>query len=626
MKAKKIVSILAVFCILLLGGLCLTACGGGESNKLTISFDSNGGTNVSAIEYVGGELAMPSDPTREDYLFGGWFEDNGTWEEEFDSSKVSDYVEKENITLYAKWLKKVNLVFLGVDEPISDIYLDSLDKKLPVPNKEGYVFVGWYLDNNTFQNLYTTKTIVKENEQNEVYLYPKWKVDDSQEKTIYYIADGFGLEKSNDIIEPQSTITLYQPNVAYHEFVGWFYDDSLTMQAPMRMANSIIEDEFIILYGKFVAKEIDTLTVLGQPKIYYEYGEKFDLGNAKLLVQYKDAKYANEIVEITPEMVRDFSTEDNGQNFYYSTNYPLYDFCDSFYISALSNEHILASTSVKYYVKSDIEKFSILGAEDLTFNFGNSTELSTKNLSVSWEKVNGEKGTEVLRESDFGANYSTDGLYTNFIGSSTFQLRYHFKTILINYTVNPVAVESGYIDQLTNPFLINAQKSLLDKNIKIYLKTSDGKEILYDGLKTEDVVEDIDTSTIGLHKAKIMFDDKEIEIAYTVIDIDKIVSAEIEEPFYTGTLYFGSISFTVTFTLEDESTFKYYFVNNNYTLSPNKKDSYTIQGIDTSSAGIKYARVYFYGKEFDVKYTVIDNGQFNWGNNNTFEGGIVGHL
>lgn len=609
MKAKKIVSILAVFCIVLLGGICLTACGGGN-NKLTISFDSNGGTNVAAIEYVDGELTMPSDPTREDYLFGGWFEDNGTWDAEFDSSKASDYVAKKNITLYAKWLKKVNLVFLGVDEPISDIYLDSLDKQLPTPNKEGYVFVGWYLDNNTFQNPYTTRTIVEANELNEVYLYPKWKADDSQEKTIYYIANEFALEKTYDIIEPQSTITLYQPNIAYYEFVGWFYDDGLTIQAPMRMANSMIEDEFIILYGKFVLKEIDTLTVLGQPKIYYEYGETFDLGNAKLLVKYKDTKYANEIVEITPEMVSEFATEDNGQDCYSSTNYPSYDFCGSFYVRALDkNGYALSSVGIRYYVNTDLETLS-LSEESLTFNFGDSVYLSSKNLSVNWTDKNGESGTEKLLDAESQSsnnNYSISNLSTNFIGSSTFKLRYHFKTIDVNYTVNPIDVESGYINETRNAIILNSQKSLLDGDVQIYLHTPDDKNILYSGLKSEDIVEDIDTKTSGEHKAKIKFNGQQIEISYVVIDLDKIESAEIKQPFYVRTNNYQIVSFyiTVTFVMEDGSTFN--FMIDRYPIYVlGENNAYFIDDFDTTSAGTKYIKVSFYGKEFSAKYVVVE--------------------
>ena len=175
MKSKKILSMLAVICLVLFGGIFLTACGGG--NSLTINFESNGGTSCSSVEYTQDRtLTMPNNPTREDYLFGGWYEDNGTFEKEFNLANINTYLENDSLTLYAKWLKKVNLVFLtnGGSE-CSEMLLESLDNELPTPTKDGYVFAGWYLDNQTFSQPYTTTTIVEADEYNDVYLFAKWK-------------------------------------------------------------------------------------------------------------------------------------------------------------------------------------------------------------------------------------------------------------------------------------------------------------------------------------------------------------------------------------------------------------------------------------------------------------------
>lgn len=67
--------------------------------KATVTFDSNGGSDVTAESVESGKTATePVDPTREGYVFDGWYTDaDCTIAYDF-SSKVT-----EDITLYAKW-------------------------------------------------------------------------------------------------------------------------------------------------------------------------------------------------------------------------------------------------------------------------------------------------------------------------------------------------------------------------------------------------------------------------------------------------------------------------------------------------------------------------------------------
>ena len=68
--------------------------------KATVTFNSNGGSDVASQSIAFGEAATePEDPTKTDYTFGGWFtEDALTNEYDFDTPVVAD------ITLYAKWV------------------------------------------------------------------------------------------------------------------------------------------------------------------------------------------------------------------------------------------------------------------------------------------------------------------------------------------------------------------------------------------------------------------------------------------------------------------------------------------------------------------------------------------
>ena len=68
----------------------------------TVTFDSRGGTDVPAQSQMYGELLeLPEPPTREGYLFTGWYTDH-TCSEKWNAEE--DTVETD-MTLYAGWEK-----------------------------------------------------------------------------------------------------------------------------------------------------------------------------------------------------------------------------------------------------------------------------------------------------------------------------------------------------------------------------------------------------------------------------------------------------------------------------------------------------------------------------------------
>ena len=68
----------------------------------TITFDSRGGTDVAAISQMYGELLEePESPSREGYLFTGWYTDSGCYER----WDINTDTIQSDITLYAGWQK-----------------------------------------------------------------------------------------------------------------------------------------------------------------------------------------------------------------------------------------------------------------------------------------------------------------------------------------------------------------------------------------------------------------------------------------------------------------------------------------------------------------------------------------
>lgn len=85
----------------------------------TVTFDSNGGTNVPSqtVEY-GGTLTMPDNPTRDGYVFSGWFKDI-EFTQRFVFGENGDKVTAD-ITPYARW---VTLNEIQADYAVSEIII-----------------------------------------------------------------------------------------------------------------------------------------------------------------------------------------------------------------------------------------------------------------------------------------------------------------------------------------------------------------------------------------------------------------------------------------------------------------------------------------------------------------------
>lgn len=69
----------------------------------TVSFDAKGGTDVPPQKQMYGELlTLPEPPTREGYVFTGWYKDAGC----FDAWIAEEDTVQGEMTLYAGWEKQ----------------------------------------------------------------------------------------------------------------------------------------------------------------------------------------------------------------------------------------------------------------------------------------------------------------------------------------------------------------------------------------------------------------------------------------------------------------------------------------------------------------------------------------
>lgn len=178
---KKIIKfglcgILSIFTVAMLGSCNSTP---EESiEKYTVSFDTQGGSSVASQEVASGSFATrPTDPTKDNYSFIGWFKEAGG-ETIFDFENDAILTDT---TIYASWLDSSSSdattakFYWNYTGAPSDIYETVVFKnggrisKPADPTRDGYEFAGWY----TAIDYVTEYSKTIKYEGNQVF-YAKW--------------------------------------------------------------------------------------------------------------------------------------------------------------------------------------------------------------------------------------------------------------------------------------------------------------------------------------------------------------------------------------------------------------------------------------------------------------------
>ena len=186
---KRILFVLAILTMALVLSCALVACSKTDSpdapkKEFTITFDTRGGSEVKPITIAeGATITLPRNPTKEGYVFAGWYLSD-EFIEEFNATQTIS----SNITVYAKWRELVageefNVTFnlnYGTDNIVEKLTENQLITYIPV--RQGYRFTGWYYSDGYVEDIgyiltekYDTTIPVT---QNGLVLYAEW-VDSS---------------------------------------------------------------------------------------------------------------------------------------------------------------------------------------------------------------------------------------------------------------------------------------------------------------------------------------------------------------------------------------------------------------------------------------------------------------
>lgn len=209
---KKTIIIIALVLVLLLVILFLIF---GRNGSYTITFDTNGGTEITAIEVKNNEIVkLPEAPRKDGYKFVGWTNEEGKVITK--GTKVT-----EDITLKAEWVSNnaetITTEFNtdGGNEIDNIIIEKGHIILLPIePTRDGYIFAGW-LDGN--DNFITENTIMTNN----TILKAMWIKKDAKTSTIKFNTAG-GSKVGNIVVENGKVIVLpVNPTKTGYVFTGW---------------------------------------------------------------------------------------------------------------------------------------------------------------------------------------------------------------------------------------------------------------------------------------------------------------------------------------------------------------------------------------------------------------------
>jgi len=216
-----------------------------------VTFDGNGGTPTTQYRDVQGGLtvgtAMPADPTREGYLFVGWYTEieGGT---EFTSATVIT----ETMTVYARWTtnEAVRVDFnANGGTPDAHRYVQGgliVGPNMPTdPTKTGYTFAGWYTAAEGGIEFTSATPVIEA-----ITVYARWTANDDVRVTF----DGNGGTPTTQYRDVQGGLTVgaampADPTRTGYVFAGWFTETSggteFTLTTPV--------NEDITVYARWTA-------------------------------------------------------------------------------------------------------------------------------------------------------------------------------------------------------------------------------------------------------------------------------------------------------------------------------------------------------------------------------------
>lgn len=207
-----------------------------EPQEYTINFYVDDDI-FSTLQTSGNELiTLPDAPKKESYEFVGWFFDKDTFNNQL---KEDTYLNKsldQDINVYANYLfkeepvKEFTVTFDTCGGDKMDSITTSIISSEPIPTRNGYTFLGWYLEN-TYIDKVTFPYEVTQN----ITLYAKW--GENLPTSISFVVSAEGVltevngisETNNVVIIPNQVNNIEVKEIKKELFLNNIYIEKLVI-------------------------------------------------------------------------------------------------------------------------------------------------------------------------------------------------------------------------------------------------------------------------------------------------------------------------------------------------------------------------------------------------------------
>ena len=200
-----------------------------KDEKITITFDSDGGTKVEDMKVKKGSSFQLPETTKEGYTFVGWYNGSTLYKDD-DTASI-----KKNIVLTAKWEeKKDEDIYLNITfnsnggTSIKDMKFKCIDgaatlNNLPTPKKDSYDFLSWI---DKYGKAILNGALIKcEGKDPSMRLAAKWQKKEQSTLKVnfdYKDEDKTTTSKTYNCVNGAATLeNLPRPTRDFYQFLSW---------------------------------------------------------------------------------------------------------------------------------------------------------------------------------------------------------------------------------------------------------------------------------------------------------------------------------------------------------------------------------------------------------------------
>lgn len=215
------------------------ACNKIGNANFKVSFEVDGKAYYEISTKGEEELKMPDDPTKENYVFDGWYWDKDTWLRPFTAKSLLQEKLTANMTVYAKWIeeelknKKFEIIFnsMGGSSVAGQTvqYEHLVTEPQEEPTKADMLFAGWFKEPD-YRNEWSFATdLVK----GETTLYAKWVADIPENRKYTVAFNSNGGSKVESYVKLAYKSHIAPPEIPEKEgfaFVGWYFDNTFAKE------------------------------------------------------------------------------------------------------------------------------------------------------------------------------------------------------------------------------------------------------------------------------------------------------------------------------------------------------------------------------------------------------------